>query len=144
LLARANDRIEYFHIASAATEIARQSIAYISFCWVRIAFKQINCGPSHSRSTDTALSTAVIDESLLHCVEPIAVGHSFNRFDCTPLRLRNGYKATINYSTVELYGASTTLPLAATFLGACQLKFFAQDVQQPSHRITLDSLMLAV
>lgn len=56
----------------------------------------------------------------------------------------NGHETTVDDSPVDHYRARAALPFAAALFRSGQAKLFTQHIQQPLHRIRVDSLRLGV
>jgi len=139
-----NHGFKDFHVAGATAKISGECGANISFGWLRIAFEKIDGGEHHSRRADPALRSAVFDERLLHRMKLVVVCGSLDRFYLTPIDLRDRNQTTIHDPPVDLHGASPALSLPTPLLRPGELQLLPQHIQQPRHRIHLDTLRLSI
>src|ERR1043166_3471569 len=131
----ADDRVEDFHVAGAAAEIAGESLADVGLGRARRTFEEADGGEHHAGRADAALRAAALDQRLLHGVEALAVGDTFDRRDPRALDLRDGDEATIDQLAVEDDGARAAFALAAALLRARELQPLAQRVEQARQRV---------
>jgi len=141
---RENHRIKNLHIARAATEISRQTIANVCFRGIRISFEQIHGGHHHARRADAALCSTAINERLLNRVQLFAARDAFDRFDGRAFNLRNRNQTTVHNPAIDEDRTRATLAFAATFLRTRQMKLLAQHVEQTFHWESLKRSWLAV
>src|SRR6266853_4320376 len=81
LLARSDDCFKNFHIARAATKIARKSGANLCFVWIGRSLQKIDGGDDHARRADAALRAAAGDECFLNGVEWFTACNTFDSFN---------------------------------------------------------------
>src|SRR4030095_15252762 len=98
----------------------------------------------HSRCADSALSTAVFNKRMLHSVQFVAVGDTFDCSDLSSFNLGHRHQTTVNDFSVEYDSARSAFPFATTFFGSGQLKLFAQHIQEARHGKDVDALPLVV
>src|ERR1041385_2503845 len=128
-------RVEDFHVAGAAAEIAGESFADVGLGRGGVAFEEADGGEHHARRADAALRAAALDHRLLHGVEALAVGDAFDRGDPRALDLRDGDEATVDQLAVHDDGARAALALAAALLRPRKFQPLAQRVEQTRQRI---------
>src|ERR1700692_2010944 len=121
-LASANHRLKNLHIPRAATQVSCQPVANLCICGIWVSFQQIDCCQHHPGRTDAALCSAAIDKCLLHRVELVVVGHTFNGRNRGAIGLCDRYKTAVYYLSINQYGARTTLAFATTFLSSRKLQ----------------------
>ena len=86
------------------------------------------------------LQSSVMDPAILWP----AIGNAFNRFDFRASSLRDGNQATVDQLAVNHHRTRAAFAFAATFFCAGQVQFFAEHVQQTSHRPGVNGFVFAV
>src|SRR5258708_3876738 len=113
-MARAYDGFEYLHITGATAEITCQTHSDICLSRVRNTFEKIDCSQNHTGRTDAALGAPESDESLLHEMELVFAGDSFDGSNRRPVNLRYGRETTVDQISVDQDGTGATLALATS------------------------------
>src|SRR5215204_3876485 len=111
-----DNRVEYFHVAGAATEIAREAFADVGVGWLWRTFEQADGGQHHARRADAALRAAAFDHRALDVVQALAVGDALDGQNLRALGLRRRDETTVDQLAVVDDGASAALALAAALL----------------------------
>jgi len=81
---------------------------------------------------------------ILHGMESIAVGDSFDRRDRCAIRVHERHETAVHEAAVNHDRARAALPFAASFLGAGQVQLAAQRVQQARHRVAAQLDVVAI
>ena len=82
----------------------------------------------HARGTEAALHRAVLDEGFLQRVQTFVRSQTLDRRHVPAVAIDGEHKAGIHRNAVHDDGAGAALPLAATELGAGEMKHVAQHV----------------
>src|SRR5262245_32265976 len=103
-----------------------------------MALQQTDRGQHHAWRANAALRSAAFNEGLLHGVESIAVGNSFDGDDLDTVSLHERHETAVDQLAVEQNRTGAALSLPAPFLRSCEAQPGAQRVQQPHHRMPAD------
>src|ERR1700722_11157911 len=107
-------------------------------------FEKLMGGEDHARSADAALRPTFFEEALLDGVKLLVDDETFDGSDLCAFGLQNGNKTGIDQFAVHQDGAGSALTFAAAFLSAGEMQIFAEDIEKPLHRRSLDSLFVFV
>ena len=72
----------------------------------------------------------MLEELLLQRVQLVALGHAFDGADFLAVHFRGQHQARADEAAVDGDGARAAVARRATFLGADQLEFVAQDFEE--------------
>jgi hypothetical protein len=107
-------------ITGTSAKVSLKAVPDFRFGWFRVIFKDIPGRHDHARGAKTALQPMVLLERFLDRVHLIAIGHTFNCNDITPIGLHR-QNCTGFYGTA-LHG-NRTCPATtgiATYMSACE------------------------
>src|SRR2546421_4418267 len=93
-------------------------------------------GENHSGRADAALRAAELDEGLL---QRMRAAEPLNRRHPRRGHLRDGHEARIDRLAVDEHGARAAFAFAAAFFRSRQPEVLAKDIEQPRHRVGVDT-----
>jgi len=138
-------RPDDLYVAGAAADIALDRARDLLLRRIRLFAQEGDRAHDHSGHAETALHGAGLDEGLLDGVqEAIAALQSLDGHDITTVEQRSRQQTGIDRLAVEQYCAGATFALAATRLGAGQLKTLAQQLGHRLRGRDLGGLILAI
>src|SRR3954451_17101894 len=103
--------MEDLYVPRAAAKVAGEGLANISFGWLRVSVEKIDGRHHHSRRTDSALSTAVLDERLLDRMKDPIYGRPLNCLYHRTLHLNRRHETAVDQGSIQQDGACTALAL---------------------------------
>src|SRR5262249_8964339 len=117
-------------IARAAAEIARQPVTHLVLAWLGVLLQQRLGGDDEAGRADAALQRRVFKELLLKRMQPLRRRDPFNGRQLATLDFDGEHEARIYEAAVENYVAGAAVAVVATLLGACEVQFVAQHIQE--------------
>src|SRR5215813_10805398 len=121
---------DHLRIARAPTEIARNAVANLLLARLRILGEEGGGGHEDAGDAEAALGHAVADEGVLQRVEDAVRAEALDGGDGTAAGLHGEHEAARHWLAVEVHGARSAVPGAATFLGPGQAEVLAKRVEQ--------------
>src|SRR5881409_2914973 len=114
VLHRAHD----FVVSRAPAEVAGQPVSDLVLRRFGRALQQRLAGHQEPRRADPALQGRVLQEPLLQRMEPLALGHAFDRLDASAADLAAQHEAGAHQPAVQGHAAGAAVARGAAFLTA--------------------------
>jgi hypothetical protein len=127
--------IKNLEVPGATAKISREAFADLIESGLRSFFEEMRGRKYHAGSADPALCCAALEEGPLQGMQSAIICQALDRNDGGSSRLQRRNQAAIHQHAIHDDGTRSALAFAATFFGARQVKFFAQDIQEPGHRV---------
>lgn len=125
------DRLQNAAVGSATADVAVHMADDLFIGGFGLGLpQQRDRGQDHSRRAVAALKCFCFEEGLLYAIQVFAIGESFDGGDVFSCRGTNWSNATADRISIQQNRASAALALAATVLGASQLKSVAENIQE--------------
>jgi hypothetical protein len=140
----AMDGVKDFDEAGAAAEIAGETFADFFVGGVGIGFEKMGCGDKHAGCADSALGSAALQKSFLERVQFSVDSEAFDGLNAGSVGLQDGHEAAVDKLAVHAHAAGAAFAFAAAFLGAGEVKIFAEDVEETLHGRDVEGLRCVV
>src|SRR3954453_21177843 len=131
-------------IARAATEVRRQNLENLLVRQFGIGLQRVYRKHQEAGRAEAALERMMGDEGLLHGVQFVAVGETFDRSDALALRLDREHQAGSYRIIVEDHRARAADAVLATDMRPGQPAFVADDIGERFSRLDPDRMVMPV
>src|ERR1700722_1995398 len=132
-------------IGGAATEVSAHVFAYVA---VIAGIALVDAGDRRQdlpRRAVAALEGVLVDEGLLHGMQPaVRLGEGLDGRDWPPLRRRRQRQAGKHAAVAEQHRAGAALPVIAALLHPREAEVLAQRIEQRGARIERDPLVVPI
>ena len=131
-------------IAGAAAQVRRQHVEQVVVADVRLALQHADRQHQKARRAEAALQAVVIHEGLLHRMQRVAIGQSFDGADFLALGLHGEHQAGAHRLAIDDHGAGAADAVLAADMGAGLAAILADGIGQRAARLDSDGVVAAI
>jgi hypothetical protein len=138
------DRLDDVLVASASTQVSRNSPPNFLLAGVRILFQKRARRQDHARRAETALKPVLFLKSFLQRMKFAVIGHAFDGADFATIRLHGKYGTGFHRLTIQQYRAGTAAGGIAANMCSGKRQHITDEMDQKKSRFYLSLAIPAI